>query len=147
MRLWRRMRSELESGAWVEVISLSLRASVGQRGPPTLGAKNAPKMGHPEFVRTRRWVTRYCAAPPLGSDRLALHFFSGVEGDQSVDCGLQQALHHHREIVVGEADAMVGEAVLGEVVGADFFAAIAGADLLFALLRLDLVDALGFDFV
>src|SRR5271170_4963357 len=32
----------------------------------------------------------------------------------------------------GEADAVVGEAVLGEIVGANFFAAVAGADLGFA---------------
>src|SRR5665213_1641198 len=77
----------------------------------------------------------------------ALHLFGGVVGDQRVDRGLQQTLHHHREVVVGEADAVVGEAVLGEVVGAAFFDAVAGADLLLALLGLTLVDALGFDFV
>src|ERR1700691_5896302 len=34
-----------------------------------------------------------------------------------------------------EADAVIGDAILGKVVGADFFAAIAGADLLFSGLR------------
>ena len=68
-------------------------------------------------------------------------------GDEGVDGGLEHAFHDHVELVVGEADAVVGEAVLGEVVGADLFAAVAGADLLFAVLGLELVDALGFDLV
>ena len=67
--------------------------------------------------------------------------------DQGVDGGLEHAFHDHVELVVGEADAVVGEAVLGEVVGADFFAAVAGAYLLFAVFGLELVDAFGFYFV
>lgn len=42
------------------------------------------------------------------------------------------AIHECGEIVEGEVDAVVGDAVLGVVVGADFFIAIAGADLCFA---------------
>jgi hypothetical protein len=42
---------------------------------------------------------------------------------------------------------VIGEAVLGEVVGADLFAAVAGADLLLAFFGLKLVNALGFHFV
>ena len=68
-------------------------------------------------------------------------------GDEGVDGGLEHAFHHHVELVVGEADAVVGEAVLREVVGADLFAAVAGAYLLLAVLGLDLVDALSFDLV
>jgi len=68
-------------------------------------------------------------------------------GDEGVDRGLEHALHHHAELVVGEADAVVGEAVLREVVGADLLAAVAGADLLFAVLGLKLVDAFGFNLI
>ena len=37
--------------------------------------------------------------------------------------------HEAGQIVEGEADAVVGDAVLGEIVGADFLGAVAGANL------------------
>src|ERR1700721_308645 len=80
----------------------------------------------------------------LGGFPFSLKFFWGVVRDESVDGGLDLALHDHRKLVVGEADAVVGEAVLREGVGADLLAAVAGADLLLAALGLELVDALGF---
>src|SRR6266851_35656 len=68
-------------------------------------------------------------------------------GNEGVNGGLEHALHHHAKLVVGEADAVVGEAVLREVVGANLLAAVAGADLLFAVLGLELVDALCLDLI
>ena len=50
-------------------------------------------------------------------------------GDEIVDV----AVHGGGEVVAGVMDAVVGDAVLGEVVGADFFAAVAGADEGFAI--------------
>ncbi len=54
-------------------------------------------------------------------------------GDERVDDGLQAAFHDEVELVEGEADAVIGEAILREVLSANLLAAIAGADLLFAL--------------
>ena len=59
------------------------------------------------------------------------------------------AVHDFAELVQGEADAMVGDAILRKVVGADFFGAIAGfdlpaplgGDLVVLLLLLDFVKA------
>ena len=47
----------------------------------------------------------------------------------------------------GEADAVVGDTVLREVVGADFFAAIAAADHRFALFRESFLLLLHLDFI
>src|SRR5580698_4106600 len=49
--------------------------------------------------------------------------------DERIDRRLQHAFHHHVQLMVGQADAVVGEAVLRKVVGADFFTAVARADL------------------
>ena len=38
------------------------------------------------------------------------------------------AIHGGRDVAAGIVDAMVGNAVLREIVGADFFAAVAGAN-------------------
>src|SRR5579872_2707455 len=49
---------------------------------------------------------------------------------------IQLPVHHLRELVEGELDAVVGHAALREVVGADALGAIAAADLQAARLRL-----------
>ena len=82
-----------------------------------------------------------------GGGGFGLEFLSGVVGDQGVDGGLELAFHHRGELVVGEADAVVGHAILGKVVSTDFLRAVARADLLLAVLGLELVDALGLDFI
>src|SRR6185437_7418524 len=51
------------------------------------------------------------------------------------------------ELVVGQADAVIGEPVLREVVGADLLAAVAGAYLLLTVFGLQLMDALSFYFI
>ena len=46
---------------------------------------------------------------------------------------VQFAFHHNGQIVKRQFDAMVGDAVLRKIVGADSFVAFAGADLRLAL--------------
>src|ERR1700722_8534243 len=48
---------------------------------------------------------------------------------------VDRSFHHLREIVQGKADAVVGDPILGKVIGADPLAAIAGSDLAAALGR------------
>src|SRR6478735_6833340 len=52
---------------------------------------------------------------------------------QRLDDRVEVALHHRRQVVEREPDAVVRDAVLREIVGADAFAAAAGADLAPAL--------------
>src|SRR5258708_5534995 len=79
-----------------------------------------------------------------------------IRGESADDC-VQSSFHYLIKLVQSEADAMVGDAVLGEVVGADLFAAVAaahhaasfGADLFALLFQLQLIEprpqhALGF---
>ena len=47
-------------------------------------------------------------------------------GDHGIDDGVHPAFHHQIQLVEGEADAVVGEAVLREVVGADLLTAVTG---------------------
>ena len=51
--------------------------------------------------------------------------FAGKRVEQFVEI----AVHDGVDLAQGEVDAVVGDAPLGEVVGADAFAAVAGADL------------------
>src|SRR5437016_1043760 len=55
---------------------------------------------------------------------LLFEFFCVEMGDKSVNDGLKLSVHYFAELVQGQADAMVGHAVLREVIGTDFFAAI-----------------------
>src|SRR5436853_3558948 len=55
-------------------------------------------------------------------------------GDECVDQFVERgALEHLLELVQRQADAMIGDASLGEIVGADALRAVAGADLALAL--------------
>ena len=45
------------------------------------------------------------------------------------------AVHNSRDVGAGVVDAVIGDTVLGKVVGADFFASVAGADEGFSSLR------------
>src|SRR2546421_6033447 len=54
-----------------------------------------------------------------------LHFVSHERFDQGVHVAFDEVL----KIVEGQVDAMVGHAVLGEIVGANLLAPFAGADL------------------
>ena len=70
----------------------------------------------------RRRSRKICREVSSGSGGFGLEAFCGVVGDEGVDGGLEHAFHDHGELVIGEADAVVGETVLREVVGADFVA-------------------------
>src|SRR5271166_4784908 len=59
--------------------------------------------------------------------RLLFQLLRLIVRDQGVDHGLQLAVHEFRQLVRGVADAMVSDAVLRKVVGADLLAAVAGA--------------------
>src|SRR5579863_4526183 len=65
----------------------------------------------------------------LNGLRLALLFeFFGLKvGGQRFNKGLEFALHHLVQLMHGEADAVIGDAILREVVSADLLAAIAGS--------------------
>ena len=52
---------------------------------------------------------------------------------QRLNQRVEVAVNEAGQIVERDFDAVVGDAVLREIVGADFFAAVAGADLLFAV--------------
>src|SRR5208283_169625 len=58
---------------------------------------------------------------------LLLQFFGLVIGGEGVEDGIHLTLHHEIQLMQREADAVIRDAVLREVVGADLFAAIAGA--------------------
>src|ERR1019366_329341 len=94
--------------------------------------------GEPTSAASRRSTADASASfSCTGSGRdlhLLLHLFGLEMGDQRVDHGLNAAVHELLQLVRGEADAMVGHAVLGEVVGSDLLAAIATAHHRLALL-------------
>src|SRR2546421_6834509 len=56
-----------------------------------------------------------------------------VAGHQRLDQGIEIAVDHIRKIVEREFDAVISDAVLRKVVGADALVAFAGADLRLAL--------------
>src|SRR5579859_896519 len=66
--------------------------------------------------------------------RLVLQLLRLIVGYQRVQNRLELAVHYIRELVQCQADAVIGHAVLREVVGADLLAAVAAANLRFALL-------------
>jgi len=77
----------------------------------------------------------FVALVVVGADGWGGVFFAGEAGEffleiyslEGGDDGVDVAFHDLGEIVLGQADAVVGHAVLGEIVGADAFAAGAGA--------------------
>src|SRR5664280_2829623 len=56
---------------------------------------------------------------------LLSHFFALVVGDQGIEDGIHFALHHEIELMERQADAVIADAILREVIGADFLAAVA----------------------
>lgn len=58
-----------------------------------------------------------------------LQLFGLLMGGKSIDHLIQIAIHDLFQIMDGQADAVVGAAILREVVGADLLAAVAGAHL------------------
>src|SRR4051794_9843146 len=70
-----------------------------------------------------RWraAARQSLALPSRCDCGFLQSFLEVGGREGFDHLIQVAFHEAIEIVKGEADAVVGDAVLGVIVGANFF--------------------------
>ena len=66
----------------------------------------------------------------LASCSIAASWLGLIVGDQGVDQLVERrAFQHLVELVQGEADAVVGDAPLREIVGADALRTVAGADL------------------
>src|SRR5205814_191483 len=69
-------------------------------------------------------------------------------GGQGIDQFAQRlAGNHLRQFVERQVDAVVGDAALRKIVGADAFGAVTGADFLLAIGRAHRVDALAFGVV
>ena len=66
-------------------------------------------------------------------DRRFLQTFRHVGSLQRVDQSVEIAVNHAIEVMKREFDAVVGHAVLREIVGANVFVSLAGADLAVAL--------------
>ena len=76
---------------------------------------------------------------------LGLKFLRLIMRPQGVDELIDLAFHHEIELVNGQADAMVGYAILLEVICADLLRAVAGTDHRFAFRRESIVLLLLFD--
>ena len=97
-------------------VEAGLRGSVGQRAARLRRRVHVPRVER-------------AASIAFGRQQLGL-----MVGDQRVDDLAQRlALHHLRQVVERQVDAVVGDAALREVVGADALGAVARADLVLAL--------------
>jgi hypothetical protein len=81
------------------------------------------------------------------ASRFLLKFLGLVVSGERFEQRLQLAVHDGFELVEGEADSVVGDAVLREVVSADLLATVAGTDHGFAFLGQRLLLFFHFDFV
>src|SRR5437016_4152130 len=118
------------------------------RRDPSGRRRGRPRAGRPGATRRRPWRSR-APRPPAPSWRRrarrrtsrrssALHSLEplGFFGrDEGVDQLVEVALEHGRQPMEREPDAVIGDARLREVVGADPLAALAGADLALAIRR------------
>src|ERR1017187_1451306 len=77
------------------------------------------------------WLNAVCTVIRASVDRslfrLLLHLLALVMRDQGVEDGIHFAFHHEIELMQRQADAVIADAILREVIGADFLAAVAGA--------------------
>src|SRR6185503_13104100 len=64
----------------------------------------------------------------LSRNCVGLQLLRLVMRDERIDERIEVAFHHEIELVDRQADAVIGDAVLFEVVSANLFGAIAGAD-------------------
>lgn len=79
----------------------------------------------PKVKRLRAGASLKCPGSSLERGEPALN----VIGNQRLDQTVEVAVHDGRKVVDTQLDAVVGDAVLREVVGANFLVAFAGADL------------------
>ena len=94
----------------------------------------------PSKLRELRWPQLRCSHLPPTSrfHQLLLKALGLIVSDQRVYQGRKFAIHDFAQLVKREPDAMVADAILREIVSADFFGAIARLDLS-AAFRGDLV--------
>src|SRR6185503_10678606 len=106
------------------------RARRPSQGVRWLGAARRP----PSWAETRSLLARGRGGggPGLGGGPL-LQLLRLVVGDEAAHDLLQVAVEHRLQAVEGQADAVVGDPVLVEVVGADLLAAVAAAHLALAV--------------
>src|ERR1700730_13755502 len=120
--------------------------------PSTWARISSPsRRGYCEVEASRERAA--CRASPAVAGTLShsgcfsLETLGLVVRDEGIDGRLQPAFHHFRQLVIGQADAMVRETVLGKVVGADFLAAIAAPHLLLTLFGQRFLLLVHFDFI
>src|ERR1700683_979800 len=65
--------------------------------------------------------------------KLLLESLGFVVRYQAIDQRSELSFHHVGQLVKSKADAVIGDAILREIVGADFFGTVAGFDLSAAL--------------
>src|SRR5229473_7604394 len=93
-------------------------------------------------------ISSFCIRVPLYRHRaLPLQSRRLIVRAQGFNQRLQLPVHHFGQLMNGQPDAMVGHAVLGEVVGADLLAAVAASDHGLALFGQGFLLLLHFDFV
>ena len=118
---------------WLRVIR-SRQATAGLAGPPNAPPRAAvPRRPLLGIVRPRLMQSTAVARQQISDTRaLAVAGFEhlGLEvRAEGVDHVLDVAVEHTLQVVARQADAMVCQAILREVVGADLFRALAAADL------------------
>src|SRR5271167_3612170 len=90
-----------------------------------------------------------CSLTNLRGHGRFLQLLRLVVGPQSFDNVVDLPLHHSVELMQGEPDAVIGEAILWEIISADLLAAVSRADhlppllgnLFLLLLKLHFVEA------
>src|SRR5882762_11641360 len=100
-------------GPWREAAAIPLRAYTTQRS--RRGVARCPVSVQREY--------------PSGFGEFLFEAFGFVVAGEAVDQCTEFAFHHVGELVKRKTDAVIGDTVLREVVGADFFGAVAGFDL------------------
>src|SRR5947207_528808 len=71
----------------------------------------------------------------LSRYRSSVEFLRLIVGTEGVNEFIELAVEHKIELVYGQADAMIGDAILFEIISADLFGAVAAADHRFSLAR------------
>src|SRR4030095_8169961 len=83
----------------------------------------------PYTARNATPIFKPPARSRTGGDRRVFQAFCDIGGLQRVDQFVEIAVNHAIEVMKRQADAMVGHAVLREIIGTDFFFTSTGTDL------------------
>src|SRR5580700_4284186 len=89
----------------------------------------ASRAGVGEHSNSSRLQASTAAAIEPSGDRIAAEPFSLLVREQRLDDAVEVAVEDRFQVSGRQADAMIGEAVLGEVIRSDLLAAVAGAHL------------------